>query len=241
MNQSIRTVILGACLLASAACPADAQRHRQTINNPVTQAVFRVYQEQLNQNPKNYDTLLRRANDYYHFDEFRKALDDVSRAIECTPSSQTDHLFREYLLRASIYNKTGRHELAIPDLQKACQLEPASQKALSMKAHTELETGKLVEAKADFLRLKRLNMRDPEATLGLARIAMQENNLGMANDYLEEAVALACQLLADVLGGASAYGFDAAGDYRWQEISSAGVWVAMLCRWVVLIVVFFME
>ncbi|MBP3640159.1 MAG: tetratricopeptide repeat protein [Muribaculaceae bacterium] len=190
MNQSIRTVILGACLLASAACPADAQRHRQTINNPVTQAVFRVYQEQLNQNPKNYDTLLRRANDYYHFDEFRKALDDVSRAIECTPSSQTDHLFREYLLRASIYNKTGRHELAIPDLQKACQLEPASQKALSMKAHTELETGKLVEAKADFLRLKRLNMRDPEATLGLARIAMQENNLGMANDYLEEAVAL---------------------------------------------------
>ncbi len=190
MNQSIRTVILGVCLLASAAAPADAQRRRQTINNPVTQAVFRVYQEQLSENPKNYDTLLRRANDYYHFDEFRKALDDITRAIECTPSSQTDHLFREYLLRASIYNKTGRRELAIPDLQKACQLEPTSLKALSMKAHTELETGHLAEAKADYQRLQRLNLRNTEAPLGLARIAMQENNLGMANDYLEQAVAL---------------------------------------------------
>lgn len=190
MNQSIRLLILGTCLLASAVTNMDAQRQRHTINNPVTQAVFRVYQEQLNENPKNYDTLLRRANDYYHFQEYRKALDDVTRAIECTPAAQTDHLFREYLLRASIYNQTGRRELALADLKKACEIEPGSLKALSMKAHTELETNHLTEAKADFQRLKRLNMRDPDAALGLARIAMQENNLGMANDYLEEAVAL---------------------------------------------------
>ncbi|MDE6270902.1 MAG: tetratricopeptide repeat protein, partial [Muribaculaceae bacterium] len=190
MNPSIRILLLGTCLLASAATNVDAQRQRHTINNPVTQAVFRVYQEQLNENPKNYDTLLRRANDYYHFQEYRKALEDVTRAIECTPASQSDHLFREYLLRASIYNQTGRRELALPDLQKACQIEPGSLKALSMKAHTELDTDHLTEAKADFQRLRRLNMRDPEAALGLARIAMQEKNLGMANDYLEEAVAL---------------------------------------------------
>ena len=89
-----------------------------------------------------------------------------------------------------IYNKTGRRELARPDLQKAARLQPASQRVLSMKAHTELETGKLAEAKADFQRLQRLNLRNTEAPLGLARIALMENNLGMANDYLEQAVAL---------------------------------------------------
>lgn len=190
MNQSIRKLIIAACIVAAAAAPADAQRQRKTINNPVTQAVFRVYAEQLSQNPKNYDTLLRRANDYYHFDEFRLALEDVSRAIECTPAKDDDHLFRAYLLRASIYNKTGRRELALPDLKKACSLQPTSQQALAMKAHTELETGHLAEAKADFQRLQRMNMRNPDAALGLARIAMQENNLGMANDYLEQAVAI---------------------------------------------------
>lgn len=190
MNHSIRKIIAAALIAAAAVAPADAQRQRKTINNPVTQAVFRVYAEQLSQNPKNYDTLLRRANDYYHFDEMRQALEDVTRAIECTPAKEEDHLFREYLLRASIYAKTGRRELAIPDLQKACALQPTSQQALSMKAHDELEVGQLAEAKADFLRLRRMNSRNPDAALGLARIAMQENNLGMANDYLEEAVAI---------------------------------------------------
>lgn len=190
MNRSIRKIILGTVLVASAVVPADAQRQRKTINNPVTQAVFKVYSEQLNANPKNYDTLLRRANDYYHFDEFRKALEDVSRAIECTPEREDDYLFREYMLRASIYIKTGRRELAIPDLQKAAAINPSSQKVLAMKANAELETGKLADAKKDFQRLQRLNMRNSEATLGLARIAMMENNLGMANDYLEQAVAV---------------------------------------------------
>ncbi|MDE6453971.1 MAG: tetratricopeptide repeat protein [Muribaculaceae bacterium] len=190
MNRSIRKIILGTVLVASAVVPADAQRQRKTINNPVTQAVFKVYTEQLNANPKNYDTLLRRANDYYHFDEFRRALEDVSRAIECTPEREDDYLFREYMLRASIYIKTGRRELAIPDLQKAAAINPSSQKVLAMKANAELETGKLADAKKDFQRLQRLNMRNSEATLGLARIAMMENNLGMANDYLEQAVAV---------------------------------------------------
>ena len=190
MNRSIRKIILGTVLVASAVVPADAQRQRKTINNPVTQAVFKVYSEQLNANPKNYDTLLRRANDYYHFDEFRRALEDVSRAIECTPEREDDYLFREYMLRASIYIKTGRRELAIPDLQKAAAINPSSQKVLAMKANAELETGKLADAKKDFQRLQRLNMRNSEATLGLARIAMMENNLGMANDYLEQAVAV---------------------------------------------------
>lgn len=190
MNHSIRKFLIGACIVSAAAAPADAQRQRKTINNPVTQAVFRVYAEQLEANPKNYDTLFRRANDYYHFDEFRRALDDVNRAIECTPARESDYLFREHMLRASIYIKTGRRELALPDLEKAAALQPSSQQVLALKASTELELGKLADAKADYQRLQRLNLRNTEAPLGLARIAMQENNLGMANDYLEQAVAL---------------------------------------------------
>ncbi|MDE6130672.1 MAG: tetratricopeptide repeat protein, partial [Muribaculaceae bacterium] len=94
------------------------------------------------------------------------------------------------MLRAGIYNQTGRYQQALADLNSAVMLDQNSYHALYQRANTEFELGLYTEAKTDYQRLQRLNSRSLESLLGLARVAVRENNLGLANDYLAEAVAL---------------------------------------------------
>lgn len=160
------------------------------IDNPVTKAVLEVYQGMLRQNPDDYMTWFRRANEYYRHDEYLKALKDINEAIQRTPLADADLRYQEYMLRAGIYNQTGRKVEALADLNEACQLDPESYAAIYQRANTEYELENFAEAKTDYIRLQRLNSRSAEAPLGLARIAIRENNLGSANEYLEQAVAL---------------------------------------------------
>ena len=160
------------------------------IQNPITQAVLQVYEEELQANPKDYNIYLSRADEYYRHGEYIRALPDVDKAIEYAPSSESDVLLRAYILRAGIYNETKRPEKALPDLEKACELAPDSFSAIYQKANTEYTLGKYEEAKTDFMRLQRINNRAPESYIGLARRAVKQNNLGIANEMLAQAVNL---------------------------------------------------
>ena len=167
--------------------PAEAQ---SGIDNPITKAVLQVYEQQLRENPGDYITRLRRAYEYYQHDEYLRALDDVNQAIKATPASERDVLLQEYMLRAGIYNQTRKKEQALADLNAAYDIDPASMQVINERANTEFDLGMYGDAKADYQRLRRLNSRNSQALLGLARVAIKENNYGLANEYLEEAVNL---------------------------------------------------
>ncbi|MDE7120442.1 MAG: tetratricopeptide repeat protein, partial [Muribaculaceae bacterium] len=62
--------------------------------------------------------------------------------------------------------------------------------ALYQKANAEYELGNYAQTKNDYTRLKAINPRSAEALTGLARVAVQENNLGMAQQYMDDAVAM---------------------------------------------------
>lgn len=158
------------------------------IDNPVTQAVLAVYDQTLRQNPNDYMTWFRRANEYYRHSEYIRALDDVDKALALAPASDTDLRFQAYMLRAGIYNQTGKHEQALADLNSAVALDPNSYSAIYQKANTEFELGNYGAARVDYTRLQRLNSRSSEALLGMARCSVKENNLSAANDYLQQAV-----------------------------------------------------
>lgn len=160
------------------------------IDNPITQAVIAVYDKQLRENPKDYMTWFRRANEYYRHSEYVHALDDVNNALANAPSGDTDLRFQAYMLRAGIYNQTGKHDQALADLNSAIALDGSSYAAIYQRANTEFELGNYGAAQADYTRLQRFNTRSTEALLGLARCAIKENNLSAATDYLEEAVNL---------------------------------------------------
>lgn len=159
-----------------------------SIKNPITRAVLAVYEEELAENPKDYNVLLSRADEYYRHNEYIRALDDVNKALEYAPGEETEVRLRAYILRAGIYDQTSRHNEALSDLNSALALAPDTYSVLYQKANTEYTLGMYSEAKADFSRLIRLNSRRPEPYIGLARVAVKENNLGTANELLVTAV-----------------------------------------------------
>lgn len=178
-----------ALLLGAMAFFGNAQA-QSGIQNPVTQAVLSVYEDELRQNPKNCEVLMSRADEYYRHSEYIRALADVDKVIEYAPGDQTDLRLRAYVLRAGIYNQTKRPEQALADLANAAALAPDSYTVIYQKANTEYSLEKYADAKQDFGKLVRLNSRAVEGYIGLARVAVKENNLGTANEMLVTAVNL---------------------------------------------------
>ncbi|MDE7388310.1 MAG: tetratricopeptide repeat protein, partial [Muribaculaceae bacterium] len=142
----------------------------------------------LRENFRDYEVLYRRANDLYHHEEYLKALDDLDRAIKYCPPTDTEMLFPIYALRSATYWQLKRYTQALPDINKAIEIDPTSSSALNMRAELNLELGNLTDAKADFERLRRMNPRSTEALFGLAKVAALEKNIGMANEYCEMAI-----------------------------------------------------
>ena len=158
--------------------------------NPITKAMMDVYDQQLTENPKDYDVYFRRASEYYNHDQYLRALSDIDNAIKYTPASDKDMLFKSYSLRGNIYSMTGRHKEALEDFKKALDLDPKSFVIVYEMANEEYELGDLQAAKADYKKLQRLNPRSPEAVVGLTRVALKEGNVEQAKDLMDQIVAL---------------------------------------------------
>lgn len=177
-------------ILAGALVSCALSMHAQTpADNPITKAMMEVYRQELEADPTNYEVYFRRANEYYNLSQYLRALSDINDAIKHTPATDTDMLFQEHTLRANIYLMTDHAEDALNDLIRACQLDPTSLTSIYLKADTEYKLGKYSDAKADFGRLQRADPRNLEALFGLAKVAVKENNLGLANEYVDRAIA----------------------------------------------------
>lgn len=167
----------------------DAQSPQTSKSQEVINAVEKVYNEELLEDATNYNVYFRRAHLYYGQNQYLRALSDIDNAIKYTPADDRDLLSQEYALRANIYIMTERPEDALADITKALEYEPTSYALLYQKANLEYELGKYASAKEDFTRLNRIHNRSLESLIGLARVAVKENNLGLANEYVDEAVA----------------------------------------------------
>lgn len=181
----IRTAI--AAMMICACSAASAQ---QGLSDPMTKAMMDVYEQELAANPKAYDIYFRRANEYYKFDQYLRALSDVDNAIKYAPGDDTDMLFQCHSLRGEIYQMLGKHEDALADFTEALRLDPTSFMALYQKGNSEYELGRYADAKASYNRLRASNGRSAEALTGLARVAVKENNLGLASQYMDDAVSM---------------------------------------------------
>lgn len=177
-------IILALC----AAVGANAQEI-----NPMSQAVMQVYDEMLKENPGDYETLLSRAQAYYSQDEYLKALDDVSKCLRYAPAGNKEIRFNAYRLRAAVNERLARYHDAFNDINSALAIVPGSMSCINSRAAIEYEIGKYSEAKADYTALLRAYPRNQEAMFGLARVAVKENNIGLANDYADRAVDFAPQ------------------------------------------------
>ncbi len=172
--------------LASIATPT----HGTVPYDNISRAVMNTYDEMLRENFRDYEVLYRRANDYYHHEEYLKSLDDLDRALKYCPETDTEMLFPIYALRSANYWQLKRYTQALADINKALEMDPSNSSAINMRAELNMELGDLTGAKTDFEKLRRLNPRSTEALFGLAKVAAREQNVGLANEYTEMAVTL---------------------------------------------------
>ncbi len=183
MRRINRLII--ALSIAGLPLPAIAQSSQV---NPVTQAMMETYQKLLTQNPKDYDTYLKRAAEYYRYGKYALALNDVNQAIKFTPKSDTDMKSSELNLRANIYSAMGNNDLALADINSAIELKPQDYMALCLRANMEYEQGRYDDAKADYQRLCRIDSRSLDGLFGLAQVAAKANDTATANGYADQAV-----------------------------------------------------
>lgn len=158
--------------------------------NPITKAMMDVYDQQLAENPEDYDVYFRRASEYYNHDQYLRALSDIENALKYAPATDKDMQYKAYSLRGNIFSVTGRHEEALADFKKALSIDPNNFVSIYEIANEEYELGDYASAKANYKKLQRLNPRNPEALVGLTRIALKEGNNGIANDYMNQIVDL---------------------------------------------------
>lgn len=188
MKNTAKLFIVASLLFAPSVVVAQSSQSAKA--KEVVDAVEKVYNESLQEDNTNYNVYFRRAYLYYGQNQYLRALSDIDNAIKYTPESEADMLSQEYALRANIYIMTNRLQEALADISKALEYEPTSYALLYQKANIEFELGDYSSAKDDYKRLNRLNNRSLESLIGLARVAVKESNLGLANEYVDEAVAL---------------------------------------------------
>ena len=188
--MKIKNIIIGALLLLPTAASAQ-------ITSPITRAMINVYDEILRENPREYEVLLRRGNEYYNHNLYHKAIEDVNNALRYIPADDKDTRFRALILRANTYNLAKRYPDALKDLNEALTISPGNYVVLYLRANTEYNLGQYDPAKLDYSAMLRQNPRSQDAMFGLAKIAVKQSNLGLANDWSNKAVDLS-PALSDV-------------------------------------------
>ncbi len=158
--------------------------------NPMKEALMKAYQALLDEDPHDAETLFRRANEYYLRNDYIKALDDINNALKYLPEEDLDTRFQAIQLRANINMMLHRYEQAIGDLNSEISLDPQNYVAVYQRGTAFYELGRYPEAKTDFRLLQQRNPRSQEALFGLARVAVKENNLGLADELCDQAVEL---------------------------------------------------
>ncbi len=162
----------------------------QSVSNPVIDAVMAAYAEELEKTPNDYNLLFARANQYFLMGEYLKALNDLNEAMKYTTRDDKAVLFDEYILRAEIYENRGEMELALADLIEANKIDPTSIEAIYRLAELNYATGNYDNAKIGYEQILRMDRLNYHAMYGLARVAVKQNNNGLAREYSDNAIKL---------------------------------------------------
>ena len=136
--------LIAVCVTAGSIAGAMAQSN---MADPMTKAMMEVYDQEIAANPKAYEVYFRRANEYYKFNQYLRALSDIDNAIKYAPAEDGDMLFQCYSLRGDIYQMLGKTQEALADFTQALKFDPTSFMALYQKANCEYELGQYAEAK----------------------------------------------------------------------------------------------
>lgn len=167
--------------------PLSVSGQKNYLNDPMVRIAMSAYAAQIEQDPRNYNAYYSRAKDYFRYGESALALADLNKAIEYFPENEAADLSQAYTMRALILQQNGDHAAALKDLNEALKLDSQSHYSLLARADLLCEMNDYDHAKDDYQTILRRDARCQDAYLGLARIAMKEQNMGVCNENLKKA------------------------------------------------------
>lgn len=155
--------------------------------HPLTQAMLDGYEQILKENPNDYFTLYQRAQQYYKLSMYAEAKDDITRAIEFTPKNENEMLGSQFSLLSNIYIEQADYNKALSTINSAIENSSNKYPLLHTKGNICLYLNDWENAKKAFRQMQQINSRSQEAFLGLARIAIAQGDLSLANTLMAEA------------------------------------------------------
>ena len=155
--------------------------------HPLTQAMLDGYEQILKENPNDYFTLYQRAQQYYKLSMYVEAQKDITRAIELTPKSEKEMLGSQYSLLANIHIEQADYDKALSAINSAIENSANTYPLLNTKGNICLHLNDWENAKKAFRQMQQINSRSQEAFFGLARIAIAQGDISMANTLMTEA------------------------------------------------------
>lgn len=189
MNTRLK-LIFATLMLMLSSVSAIAQSSDALLRDKITDAVMKVYDEQIAKEPNDYNTLFARAHQQYYNGDFTAALADVNQALLLTPKSDKELRFDEYILRARISEARQDYNGELADLLLAQELQPKSLACTDLIAKTNLKLGNLNAAEKAFKTILRAESMNYDAMYGLAQVALARGNNKAAIDQMDKAVAL---------------------------------------------------
>lgn len=153
--------------------------------NPVTKAVLDSYSAILAENPNDYCTLYERATQYFNMGLYDKAVDDVVRAIGCTPANDKVLMASEYQLLATVELARNRYESAMEAVNKGLEYSPANYSLLYLKGNAALHLKDAATAREAFAAMQRQKSRSQEALFGLAKVDIMEQKYSDAQEKMK--------------------------------------------------------
>jgi tetratricopeptide (TPR) repeat protein len=189
MNKGIKRIVFSLAAMALALC-AVAQSSDAVLRDKVTDAVMKVYDDHLAQNPNDYNILFARAHQQYYNGDFTAALADVNQAMLLTPNTDKELRFDEHILRARISDARKDYASELADLRLAQELQPKSLACTDMIAKANLKAGNLDAAEKAFKKILRSESMNYDAMYGIAQILQMRGNEKAALEQMDKAVAL---------------------------------------------------
>lgn len=187
-RTSARTILT--FVMAMMAMTALAQSSDAILRDKITDAVMKVYDEQLAKDPGDYNTLFARAHQNYYNGDFTAALADLNQAMLLTPNSDKDLRFDEHILRARISDARQDYAGALSDLLLAQELQPKSLPCVDLIAKTNLKMRNLDAAEKAFKTILRNEAMNYDAMYGMAQVELARGNAKEAVEQVSNAVKL---------------------------------------------------
>jgi len=176
--------------MAAMALVVMAQSSDAILRDKITDAVMKVYDDQLAKDPGDYNTLFARAHQNYYNGDLTAALADLNQAMLLTPKGDKDLRFDEYILRARISDARQDYASELADLHLAQELQPKSLPCTDMIAKANLKAGNLEDAYKAFKTILRREAMNYDAMYGVAQVELARGNAQAAVEEVSKAVQL---------------------------------------------------